>query len=101
MLLLGRDEQGAEFVACRQRQGAGSAGDAQPALLVGQAEQQRLRGVHGADDATDDRVRGGLGPDLPPRPAVWPIAVLTVLDDHALDARLDVVVHPGPSTVEL
>jgi hypothetical protein len=35
-------------------------------VVVGQAEQQRLRGVERADDPAHDSVGGGSGPDLAP-----------------------------------
>jgi hypothetical protein len=79
---LGWDEQCAELTTRGQGQRPGATCYAEPSVVVGQAEQQRLRGVERADDPAHDSVGGGSGPDLAPGATPWPVAVLAVFDHH-------------------
>ena len=63
---LGWDEQCAELTTRGQGQRPGATCYAEPSVVVGQAEQQRLRGVERADDPAHDSVGGRSGPDLAP-----------------------------------
>jgi hypothetical protein len=66
-----------------------------PALLVGQAQQERLGGVQWTDNAATTASAVQRVPTFSPRSAARAVAVLAVFDDHALIACGGVVAYPG------
>jgi len=63
---LRRHQQRAELMARGQGQRPGATGHLQPSGVIGQAQQQRLRRVEGADDPAHHGVGCGAGSDFEP-----------------------------------